>query len=91
MTLEEIKLYCRIDSDDEDTLLLSLMETAKQFLQESAHVVYDEKNNLYELFVKLLVANWYENRLANQGNDKEIPYSLSCLLNHIAIHDGIKS
>ena len=91
MTLEEIKLYCRIDSDDEDTLLLSLIATAKQFLQESAHVVYDEKNNLYELFVKLLVANWYENRLVNQGNDKEIPYSLSCILNHIAIHDGIKS
>jgi uncharacterized phage protein (predicted DNA packaging) len=91
MTLEDIKLYCRIDSDDEDALLLPLIETAKQFLTESAHVTYDEKNNLHELFIKLLVANWYENRLMNQGNDKEIPYSLSCILNHIAIHEGAKS
>ena len=91
MTLDEIKLYCRIDSDDEDTLLLSLIETAKQFLQESAHIVYDEKNNLHEMCIKLLVANWYENRLVNQGNEKEIPYSISCVLNHIAIHEGIKS
>ena len=32
-TLEEVKLYLRIDSDDEDSLITSLMETAKEMVE----------------------------------------------------------
>lgn len=90
MDLQEIKSFCRVDCDDDDTLLLTLQQTAIQYLQESANIKYDSNNKLHNMFVKLLVVYWYENRLATEGNTMEIPFSLSCILNHIAIHEGMR-
>lgn len=38
ITLEEAKLYLRVDSDDEDTLIISLIESAEKLCMDVARL-----------------------------------------------------
>ena len=67
MELTEIKDYLRVDHNDEDVLLMSLLAAAESYIKQTtgktlkgtAAINTDE---LYNLCVKLMVAHWYENR-----------------------------
>lgn len=88
MTLKEIKDYLRIDSDItyDDTLIEALHLAAIQYIQEATGKTYDDSNELYKLLVKILITHWYENREAVQEAGRaEVPYSITALLNHIAL------
>lgn len=61
MDKEELKLYLKIDSVDEDVLLKILIESAEEKLLE-AGIKKDYERALYKLAVLMLVAHWYTNR-----------------------------
>ena len=84
MKLEDIKLYMRVDTDADDALITGLIAAAQQYIHETTGLVYDDTNNLHQLVCKLLVAHWYEHREI-VGDDKEVPYTATRLLTHIAI------
>lgn len=77
MELDEIKLYLRLDTDDEDELLSSLQLSAEEYLL-NAGIEKDYEKQLYKLAVKLLISNWYENRnpVSTGSISKKIEYSL---------------
>lgn len=70
VTLEKIKNYTRIDTDEDDQLLEILISAAQEFLENATGKKYpllDENGNeieskLAEIFVAQLVAYWYEQR-----------------------------
>ena len=68
MDLDEIKLYLRVDTEDDDTLIESLKETAEQYLT-NAGVKSHYENPLYCTAIKMLIANWYDTRDSAGGKD----------------------
>lgn len=64
MDLNEVKLYLRLDTDDEDELILELISAAEMYL-ESSGVFPDYTNPQYKLAVKMLVSEYYDGRTLN--------------------------
>lgn len=70
LTLEEIKNYTRIDSEEEDGLLKVLIHAAEEFLENATGKKYpildengeEKESKLAKIFVAQLVAYWYEQR-----------------------------
>ena len=78
LTLEQAKLYCRIDNQEEDELIKTLIEVADEYIK-TACGEYDTSNPKAELCQRILVNHWYENRAAT-GSTKGLKYSLDNLL-----------
>ncbi len=64
MDVEEVKLYLRLDTEDEDTLILELIAAAEMYLENSG-VFPDYTNPQYKLAVKMLVAEYFDERTLN--------------------------
>lgn len=81
MDIEELKLYLRVDTDDEDPLIESLQIAAEEYLL-NAGVKCSYERRLYGVAVKLIVSNWYENRnpVLVGTISKEIEMSLNCII-----------
>jgi len=62
ISLEEVRLYCRIDGDTEDSLLLSLIGAAKDYLAVAGVSDPDTDSDRYALAVKALVLHYYDYR-----------------------------
>lgn len=84
LILEELKLYLRVDEDDDDTLIKALMLSAEEYLA-NAGVTKDYTKELYKLSVKLLVGHWYENREVERvgKNVRKVGYSLESMITQL--------
>lgn len=60
MDLDELKLFLRIDGDEENDLIEGLKTAAEEYLT-NAGVNKNYQKKLYGLAVKKLVLHWYEN------------------------------
>ena len=98
MTLDDVKLYLRVDTSDDDALIQSLITAAETYIKQQTgktkKIVGAEEtdistDDLYNLCVKLLVAHWYENRGVETGGGRvavtKISHSVDALVNHIAM------
>ena len=83
VTLEKLKLYLRIDVDDEDELLTDLLNTAKNYLHGAVsnfdeYYLADEKFASKADFLQMvLAAEFYLNR------DNDAPRSFSYTVNSL--------
>lgn len=59
-TLEEVKDYLKIDTDEEDAQIEEFIDAAVEELSDSG--IKDQSTKSYGLAIKLLVANYYEER-----------------------------
>lgn len=64
MDLEEVKLYIKVDSDEDDELIRELIVSAENYLL-NAGIKVDYNNPQYKTAVKMLVADWYDQRGIN--------------------------
>lgn len=64
MDLDEVKLYLRLDTDDEDGLILEFISAAENYLKSSG-IAPDYTNPQYKLAVKMLVSEYYDGRTLN--------------------------
>lgn len=81
VTLEEIKGYLRIDSGDEDGLLLSLAATAERLCSDILRYGLEPKMEVPEpvrTAVLYGISYLYENR--EQADFKDLTVTLKCLL-----------
>ncbi len=70
LSLREVKEYARIDIDEDDSLLESLIVAAEEYLKIATGKEYpeiDEEGNkinyeLEKIYLQLLIAYWYEQR-----------------------------
>lgn len=84
MTLDEIKMFLRIDGNLEDDLLTTLQLTAEEYLN-GAGITKNYSNNRYGLCILLLVKNWYDNReISTEGKvERELPFGLRGLIQQL--------
>lgn len=98
MTLDDVKLYLRVDTSDDDALIQSLITAAETYIKQQTgktkKIVGAEEtdistDDLYNLCVKLLVAHWYENRGVEISGGRvavtKISHSVDALVSHIAM------
>ena len=68
IVLQEVKEYLRVDIEEDDQLLQMLITAAVEYLKNATGKEYpekDEKGNTItfeKVYLKLLIAYWYENR-----------------------------
>lgn len=89
---EDIKLFCRIDLEDEtnDKFIESLIDTAYSLIYQKTGKTYIDGNKIYDLCVKFLVATWYDNRQPISSTTvNEVPYTVQNLLIHLLNTDAI--
>jgi len=81
VTLDEIKSYVRVDSADEDALLLTLDATSESLCQDILRQTFDDMEEIEEV-VKLAVLYGisYLFEFREQANFKELTMTLKCLL-----------
>lgn len=85
MTVEEIKLYLKVDNDDEDALIEGQMAAATRYIERTTGKAYTD-DEVWNICVKMLVAHWYENRGVQSGRGNvRFDYSVTSLMNHIAL------
>lgn len=71
ITLKETKEYLRVDGDEEDTLITSLIAAAESYLINATGRSFESSNNIARLFCLVLVVDWYENRTLGVGRAGE--------------------
>ncbi|MFB7142073.1 head-tail connector protein [Gottfriedia sp. NPDC056225] len=79
LTLNEAKSFLRIDFDDDDSDINSLVLAADLFVVGASSQNVDKESELYKLACKLLVSHWYLNREVVGKADK-LAFSLNEIL-----------
>lgn len=98
VTLDEVKLYLRVDCDEEDTTIAVLMEAATALIKEQAgknkkvlsvngEVIESplEDLPLFQTCVKQLVAHWFERRGAQGLQQQSLPFSVDMIIDHFKL------
>lgn len=81
ISLEEAKTYLRVDSVDEDTLILSLLETAEKLVKDVSRLSdeeFEREENRVRIAVLYATAYLFENR--EKANHKELTLTVRALL-----------
>ena len=81
VTLQEVKQYLRIDFEDDDTLLLSLISTAKQLVMDVGRMDeerFSENEDVVRTAMLYTVSYLYENR--NTADFSKLTLTLSAML-----------
>lgn len=79
--IEDVKNYLRIDSDDDDELIISLISSAKHLCISTARITEEEFNENFEAIKMAMyyaIAYMYEHR--EEANYKELTLNLRALL-----------
>ena len=89
VTLEEVKLYLRIDTDFEDNLIEGLLEVAEGYLRDGVtdfdiNYARDEKYaKKADLLTKVLVAELYNNRDSRNDSRTNFSYTVQSMMNQL--------
>ena len=80
--LDAVKLFGKIDGNEEDTLILSLIGAAKDTLEASG-VPRDMDCDLYAIAVERLVMHYYDNREEVGNNLNVMPMGVTWMIEHL--------
>lgn len=81
VTLQEVKQYLRVDFEDDDTLLLSLISTAKQLVMDVGRMDeerFSENEDVVRTAMLYTVSYLYENR--NTADFSKLMLTLRAML-----------
>jgi uncharacterized phage protein (predicted DNA packaging) len=89
MDLEELKLFLKIDDNEEDILIQGLQLSAEEYLA-NVGVIKDYTKELYKLAIKILVTHWYENRAVETvgKNVSKISFGLDTIILQLKYNQG---
>lgn len=98
VNLDDIKNYLRVDSDnkDDDIFLLSLIRAAMAYITEKTGCQYatlsDDDKTICDVCIRLLVANWYDNRQAEvsrTGTMQRYSHTIDAIILHLSLHKEV--
>lgn len=92
MTLEEVKEYLRVDGDDDDNIIQTMMEAAKEYIV-SAVGEYNEEDKTANILFYAIVQNMYDNRELMQSDiqqKKGIEYTFKSIILQLQMKKAIK-
>ena len=82
MRLEDIKGYLRIDGDEEDSLIQTMMEAGKEYIR-SAVGEDDDMDPTAQVLLAAIIQNMYDNRelmQSEQQTKKRIEYTFQSII-----------
>lgn len=68
LTLQEVKDYLRVDFNEDDALISSLMTAADEYLKSSVGVGYDNTSERAKTLSLIVISDLYDNRGLNDAN-----------------------
>lgn len=88
ITLKEVKEYARIDIDEDDPLLKTLITAAVEYLKNATGKEYPEMDEngdtidytLEKIYLQLLIAYWYEKRTPAGGVGEDFSFATKSLM-----------
>ncbi|KHO32070.1 hypothetical protein OR62_13890 [Clostridium tetani] len=86
ITLEEVKEYCRIDTEEEDNILKLLLRNAELYIEDSSIAISEMSDRTKEkakLLALVLISDWYDNRSYNMKTSEKARYTVRSLLTQI--------
>ena len=92
MELEDIKSYLRIDGDEEDGLLRTMIDAGKEFIR-SAVGEYDDTDSTAQILLAAVVQNMYDNRELMQSEQqvkKRIEYTFQSMILQLQMKYSLK-
>lgn len=92
MKLEDVKLYLRIDGDEEDALIQSMMQAGAEYIR-SAVGEYDDADPTAQILLAAIVQNMYDNRELMQSEQqmkKRIEYTFQSIILQLQVKYGMK-
>lgn len=92
MDLEDIKNYLRIDGDEEDGLLRTMIDAGKEFIR-SAVGEYDDTDSTAQVLLAAVVQNMYDNRELMQSEQqvkKRIEYTFQSMILQLQMKYSLK-
>ncbi len=71
MTIDDVKAYLRIDTDDDDIIIDAMMQATEQYIKDAVGF-YEETNPKIKMLYWLVIQDFYENRvLTVKESDKQ--------------------
>ena len=92
MKLENVKLYLRIDGDEEDALIQSMMQAGVEYIR-SAVGKYDDTDPTAQILLAAIVQNMYDNRELMQSEQqmkKRIEYTFQSIILQLQVKYSMK-
>jgi uncharacterized phage protein (predicted DNA packaging) len=62
VNLGEVKAWLKVDSDEEDSDIQLLIDSAELYLKNATGKIFDNSNVLAKLYCRVLISDWFENR-----------------------------
>ena len=89
MDLEELKLFLRIDGEEEDSFIEGLQIAAEEYLTNDG-IKKDYPKELYKLAIKILLSHWYENSAVETAvkNVSKIAFGLDTIIVQLKYTQG---
>lgn len=92
MTLDDLKLYLRIDDDSEDNYLNEILEGSQIYIDSMVSEAYktdDNAVNLATILQKKLCADLYESRGTTIEDNKKTDVIVSSILDKLSLYEVI--
>ena len=88
ITLKEVKEYVRIDIEEDDPLLETMIISAEEYLRNATGRQYPETDEngsrinyaLEKIYLQLLIAYWYEKRTPAGGVGEDFSFMTRSLM-----------
>lgn len=88
ISLKEVKDYARIDIDEDDQLLETMIAAAEEYLKGATGKEYTETDKdgnkinyeLEKIYLQLLIAYWYEKRTPAGGVGEDFSFMTKSLM-----------
>ena len=76
LTLEEVKLYLRVDNEEEDNLIETLVDSAYSYMNnavDSFNDKYEKENfkSMCDIIILTLITEWYDTRIYSKDDRKD--------------------
>lgn len=92
LTLETVKTNLRIDYDEDDAYLETLILASEMYIDGAIEDRFGIKDDpRYKVLQFMLVANWFENRVpTTSAYQQEVPYTIRGMIHQLrgVLEDG---
>lgn len=83
LTIDEVKEFLRIDGNEEDVLLQTLINAAEESLFNATGNTFDSTNELAKLYCLVLVSDWFENRELTDKTSEKVRFIVQSILTQL--------
>jgi uncharacterized phage protein (predicted DNA packaging) len=91
LTLDEAKLFLRLDADytEEDVLVQALIDAATEHLKNATGTVFDSTNSLAKLYISVVVDDFYSTRQIEQPLKTKTRIILGSIITQLQYSYGV--